>query len=100
MPVYRYLDLSTAHLTEAEDAELRSRLADLEHSPRVIVHDYGYWINVPDLDGSWDAEDTVALHKALPNLASCIDRARSYGCTWINFDRDAGQDATLPTFDW
>jgi hypothetical protein len=102
MPVYRYLDLSTAHLTEREANELSLAYSfgDLDHSPRVIPHDYGAWVNVPDLDGAWDEQDTAALEKSRPNFAACIARARKLGCNWINFDADAEQDSDLPTFEW
>jgi hypothetical protein len=102
MPVYKYLDLSTGHLTRNEGVELSSAYpyGDLDHSPRVIVHDYGAWVNVPDLDGSWDAEDQEALRSSRPNLADVIDHARELGCTWINFDRDAEPEEGLPVHDW
>jgi hypothetical protein len=102
MPVYRYLDLSTSHLSEREMQELLSpwALGDLDHSPRVIGHDYGSWVNVPALDGSWSEKDTAALERTRPNLAVCIARARALDCTWINFDADADAEPGLPTFDW
>lgn len=102
MPVYRYLDLSTSHLDQREALELTSSYpyGDLDHHPRVIAHEYGAWVNVPDLDGSWDADDTAALERTRPNLAACIAKARSLDCAWINFDADASTDDTLPTFEW
>jgi hypothetical protein len=109
MPVYHYLDLSTSHLTEEEANEVCGghcapfAFGDLEHSPRVVDHEYGAWVNVPTLlgqGGSWSEEDTEALESSRPNLAACIACARELDCTWINFDQDAERDPELPTFDW
>lgn len=107
MPVYRYLDFSTAHLTEREADELCGSgptgvyvMGDLDHSPRVVTHEYGAWVHVPALDGAWGEEDQDALEKSRPNLAACLDRARELDCNWINFDQDAERDPDLPTFDW
>lgn len=105
MPVYRYLDLSTAHLTEREMNELSSPFSfgDLDNSPRVIVHEYGAWVNVPhhvEDGGSWTEEDTESLRTSRPNLLACIARAHDLDCSWINFDADAAIETDLPTFDW
>jgi hypothetical protein len=101
MPVLRYLDLSTAHLTEAESVELSSAygFGDLDHSPRVVQHEYGAWVNVPTIDETTDEQDAAALAATRPNLAACIDRARTLSCTWINFDQDADTEPGLPTFE-
>jgi hypothetical protein len=100
MPVYRYLDISTACLTEREMNAVNDRLSELEHeSPRVIVHEYGAWVNVPPQE--WRSADSAReLSEKYPNLASCIARAREFDCLWINFDRDANPDDALPTHEW
>lgn len=106
MPIYRYLDLSTGHLSEEEANEVCGGhcapfpFGDLEHSPRVIGHEYGAWVHVPEIAEQTDEEDTAALEKSRPNLAACLARARALDCNWINFDQDAGRDPELPTFDW
>lgn len=106
MPVLRYLDLSTSHLTEAECDELGGVyiMGDLDQSPRVVSHDYGAWVNVPDVDSApeWapGGKAEEALKASRPNLAACIVRARELDCTWINFDQAANNDETLPTLDW
>lgn len=99
-PVYRYLDLSTAHLTEAEMDAVNARLAAIDdETPRVIVHEYGAWVNVTT-DEAVDEQAEAALAAAYPNLAACIKHARELGCWWINFDQDAGADGALPTYEW
>jgi hypothetical protein len=106
MPVLRYLDLSTAHLTQREAEEVcggpsgQYVMGDLDHSPRLIQHEYGAWVHVPAIDETTDEQDHAALAATRPNLAACIVRARELGCTWINFDQDADTEPGLPTFDW
>jgi hypothetical protein len=103
VPVFRYLDLSTSHLTERESREINSAYAfcDLEHSPRVIPHDYGAWVNAQEkYFGSWSDEDEAALVRTRPNLAACIAKAREHDCYWINFDEAAGVEHDLPVFEW
>lgn len=95
MPVFKYLDLSTAHVTEPEMEAINERLAAIdEATPRVIPHDYGAWVNV------MEGEDEPALIERYPNLAACLDKARERDCKWINFDQDADTHDGLPTFDW
>jgi hypothetical protein len=97
--VAKYLDISTAHLTAAEMEAVNARFADVdEATPRVIPHDYGAWVNVPDLAFRPDADDAIVEH--YPAVAACLKRARELDCTWINFDQDAGQDDVLPTHEW
>jgi hypothetical protein len=99
MPVYRYLDLSTAHLTEPEMEAVNARFADVDEStPRVIPHEYGAWVNVPDLRSMPDGDDAIVAN--YPNVAAVIKRARALDCEWVNFDQDASHDDVLPTYEW
>jgi hypothetical protein len=100
MPVYSYLDLSTAHVTEAEMDAVNGRFADVDdNTPRVIVHEYGAWVNVqPGWRASSDTADEFCAR--YPNVARCLERAIELDCNWINFDRDADQDDVLPTYEW
>ena len=103
MPVFHYLDLSTAHLTEAEMHAVTARLVELDNeSPRVIVHDYGAWVNVWEAAhlASEHAESTAEIATRYPNLSACLEVARYLDCNWINFDRDADTHEGLPTYDW
>jgi hypothetical protein len=95
VPIYHYLDLSTAHLTEAECEALtysRSQAA-----PRCIDHEYGYWVHVPAAEDDEAGEERAVEY---PNLQAVIEYARRHQCNWINFDVDAAIVATLSTFDW
>lgn len=101
MAVYSYLDISTAHLTEAEMLAIRDNLPALEDvGPRVIVHEYGAWVNVPSDSLTMDETDEAAFTESYPNLRACLERARELGCLWVNFDQDAEQDPALATYEW
>jgi hypothetical protein len=102
MPVYKYLDLSTAHVTEAEMDAINARFGDVDdETPRVIPHDYGAWVNVPEQQiVDEDSEFYAALAERYPNVAACLERARALECLWINFDQDASTHDGLPTYDW
>lgn len=98
MTVYSYLDLSTAHLTEGEMDAVAHNLPDRDDTgPRIIRHEYGAWVNVPS---GWDDAEKAELARLYPNLAACIEHARSLGCLWINFDQDGDTIADLPAFEW
>jgi hypothetical protein len=78
MPVYRYLDLSTGHLTEEEANELVGghcapfAFTDLARSPRVVAHESGAWVQLPAREcegGDWGDLDAETLLSTRPNLA-------------------------------
>jgi hypothetical protein len=103
VPIYSYLDLSTAHLREEEMAAVKANLPDLDDSgPRIIDHEYGAWVNVPeDILGREDYH--AALAEAYPNLHNVLVYAKTKGCNWVNFDQDAEIEQPtwpLPTFEW
>ena len=96
MPIYTYLDLSTAHLTESE----MQSIADVPM--RVIEHDYGVMVHVPDLE-FWDGQhedDIKDFISCWPNLAAILLCAHVRGCEWVNFDCDGELEEGLPTYDW
>lgn len=98
MPVFRYLDLSTAHLTEAEMCAVEADFPALDDAgPRVIVHEYGAWVNVASDPEAVEPPDFAEHY---PNVIACLRRARELDCEWINFDRDAQADEALPTYNW
>lgn len=93
MATYSYLDLSTGHLRQDELSLAECGCV----FTRVIRHEYGAWVAVPE--GSDDCEDGERRKEA-PSLQACIERAREYGCRWINFDRDGDREPRLPYFEW
>lgn len=94
MTTYRYLDASTAHLTEREMKTIT------EAPPRVIEHEHGAWVYV----GRDDLDDQVADGdwEGFPNLLAIVRHAASLGddVFWINLDADAEEVEGLPSFDW
>jgi hypothetical protein len=96
LPIYRFLDLSTAHLA-ADD--LVSLCADGDEMPRFVEHEYGGFMNVPDADAE-DPEDDDARRALAPSVQDVIDFARAHQCTWVNFDADARTVEHLPTYEW
>jgi hypothetical protein len=54
---------------------------------------FGWWVRV--------SPELVDTPKKTPaDLLAVIDFARSQGCEWIMFDRDADPIPGLPTYDW
>lgn len=100
MPIYKYLDLSTGHLSEYEMEAVMANLADLpEAGPRVIPHDYGAWVNVEEPTEDSEERDAMIAGR-YPSLWKCFQFARAFDCNWINFDQDAEFEEGLPTHDW
>lgn len=99
LPIYRYLDLSTAH---TRPRELNTLLAATSQArgPRTIAHKYGAWVNVPTASESEAGETLEAILARCPHVAACLRYARQARCTWINFDADAEQIDGLEVFDW
>jgi len=54
--------------------------------------DYGWFMYVP-ADMPLAGVEPVAI-------IDCIRYAKSRGCSWIMFDRDASTTTTLPTYEW
>ena len=100
MGVYKYLDLSTSHLPETEMRSIDETSADsLLCGSRVIPHNYGAWVHVPEKNAeSFDDDEERAL--GYPNLHACIEYARKYEATWINFDSDGDVESELPVHFW
>jgi hypothetical protein len=93
MSVLKYLDLSTAHLPEGERTALQAgELLDNDW-PRVITHEYGWWVNVPSDPVAYDFSDQA------PALAQIIKHARELDCEWVNIDRDADTIDALPVHE-
>lgn len=80
------LVLSTAHLT---DATCNTYLAT-DGVFACLKQDYGWFVHVAD-----DAPADLPT-----DLEACFHLARSQGCDWIMFDRDAPAIEQLPEFVW
>ena len=94
LPIHKYLDLSTAHITEQTNTflyrELQWRLSEL------IVHDKtrGYFIHVPE---SLEKLKQMDIPK---DLKACLRLAQKHKCNWLVLDGDAETVDCLKTYDW
>lgn len=89
MSVYKYLDLSTAHVTKDVMAP--------EANPFYLVatYEYGAFFYVPSEDTESFAPDTTA-----PSLLAVLAYAKQNGCTLVRLDRDANTVDALPIYEW
>ena len=110
--VFNYLDLSTSHIT-LKDSQILAEQSESESnhlalSPgvgfRIVNHEYGWWISVPNLK-EW--EETEAEFKTdvidagfSPAFADMILHAMNLNCFWINLDKDGEELEGLETFVW
>jgi hypothetical protein len=92
--VRRYLDVSTANLTQAE-------CEGMEQSELILTRsfEYGAWVYVGSSKPG-QGQDIEAIRGDFPNLAAVMDVARKFECTWILFDCDGPEIDGLPVFDW
>lgn len=83
MAIFKYLDLSTAHLSAETCKELD--FIDGTTGPTVAKYDCGYFISVPE-----SVEFIDDLGCDLPtDLRNVLRFARKIGCDVVRFDRDA-----------
>lgn len=108
MPTEKYLDLSTAHLTEQDNAILTA-IADGGADVAVVRfarHEYGYILFIPLVDSEELPErrrDEAMKAKMLgmsTEFVELIQYARGKECRIVNIDRDADAEGDLPTFEW
>jgi hypothetical protein len=90
MPVRKFLDISTIHLT----AETCKRFEDGDFIAQTYPHPDGPgWFmyvadpEAEDRDDPWPAD-----------LKACLQRARDHGCDYILFDCDGLEDPELPQY--
>ena len=93
LPIYKYLDISTAHITEKTDEFLRKQSEDEYGELIVYKKEHGYFICVPyDLD-------EIEMH--IPSdLVKCLVLAEKHRCNWLVLDGDAEVIDELETYDW
>lgn len=100
LPIRKYLDVSTIHITREDDELLSSDCTGL--SPAVIAYrkdGYSYWVYVAHDD---EDEEERKLRKAGYSQAFIVllQEARAVGAGWICIDRDGAYSDKLPSFDW
>jgi len=100
MGVQKYLDASTGHITFEDSQRLCAHHQSLP--TRVIVHEYGWWINVPDKK-LWEEEliaSQIQSQGYSKDFLALILFAMKRECWWINLDCDGSYIAGLNSFDW
>ena len=95
LPIYKYLDISTAHITLETNGYLRKAVRD-EYDPLIVYKKYGgYFISVPDEEYLDDIEEFIP-----GDLAACLGFALKHGCNWLILDGDAEIIKELKTYEW
>lgn len=93
LPIYKYLDISTAHITKETDTYLQRKVRD-NNSPLIVYKkECGYFVCVPyDLD---EIEMYIPV-----DLTSCLGLAKKHNCYWLVLDCDAEIIDELETYEW
>ena len=93
LPVDRFGDVSTAHLSP-EDRALLTRYIETEGADGLscLVGPYGWLVNA--------SSELRAAEHASPGLAAILAAARAQGCAYVLFDRDGLPIDGVQTFDF
>lgn len=89
--IHNFLDISTAGLTQSDTDLLNKIACDRDNNgPRVIAHEYGWWVNV-STDLFHETMDECRVLGFSKSFLDTYAYAHRHGCWWINFDQDAEQ---------
>jgi len=94
LEIQRTLVVSTAHITEDEDRELREA-PDTDYLLSVYSNEYFHSIYVPYTEKLKDFEKQVGK-----NILALLKIAKKHNCAYLKLDRDAVVYDDLPQFDW
>ena len=100
MEINSILSASTHHLRRDTADWLEAQAA--KSAPALIVyskHDYGFFVYVPD-DESLQLSLVDKELQTKYELLGLIWLARYRNARWLELDRDAVVEATLPLWDW
>lgn len=98
--VYKYLDCSTAHITEKDNEYLSLMKSNVLEIDNINIGfrraPYGYWFHVTD-----EYFELKPKHKGFTvRMIALLNKAREEGCQWINMDADGFQHPDLKTYKW
>lgn len=87
--IRKYLDISTAHITQQTNDELnRDEVFKCEWT--AVGYGYGFFISVPE-----------EVDSDLPtDLQAVLNKANELGCDVVRLDSDALELEGLQTYDW
>ena len=93
---WRFVELSTAHITKDDDNRLAHELHQL------IVHDLdpGWLIYIPRRRDDPDFWDQLAASAFSPALRKLLKKVSAEGFRYLRLDPDAKTHPGLPTFEW
>ena len=97
--VRKFLDISTAHITENTAGMLDDSVHQFLGTAPFIAYplgDAGWLVYVP----SEDSPNTNTLAEFHPDLLACMEYARQHNCDYIMFDQDGTVIDDLPAYDW
>lgn len=90
--VFKYLDVSTGHISKSSMEFLESVAGTNEIGQTVSSYEYGCFVSVRE-----DRE----YHKSVPaDLRKVLNFAQDKGCFIVRFDADGEGFEELPTFNW
>lgn len=92
LPIYKYLDLSTAHITPETDRFLDRESQWQLSEVTVYNKERGYFVHVP--------EKISELVNVPNDLKKCLKLAKKHGCNWLVLDGDAEIVEGLKTYEW
>lgn len=99
MGIEKFVDASTEYITYEDSLKL---LEDPEAFPsRVITHEFGWWINVPEvklLDEDWIQR--MKCEGYSDRFINLIKMASENDCWWINLDCDGTNVDGLEPIAW
>jgi len=117
MPIQTILDLSTVHMTMADESLLRSmHSADDGHPEGSVIiaypYEHGWTVSTSVFGMGRPASDPAASQHDLAIVKRLQDQGYSrefglllvhayrLGCTMVRLDRDGEVEPDLPVFDW
>jgi|10_taG_2_1085330.scaffolds.fasta_scaffold136573_2 hypothetical protein len=99
---YKYIDVSTAHITEKDDKLLRDCMdgnsEDIAPAGHKKQGEGGYWIWV-NRHCSW-CEEAYEKSEFSPAFINLMERATHSDADWMNLDCDGQVYDDLPQHNW
>ena len=89
--LYKYLDVSTAHIAEATSKYIARQIIDDRGALSGTDDEYGFWLYVSAPDDETPLPD---------DLQAIFKHARRLDASWVRLDRDGFEHDHLPKFDW